>query len=708
MQSSFPYPAMPTGVDERVVQPSATFKKEVGRVAGAIFLFFLVYVGLMAGAVLLAILCGIGGFLLISVLTHFITIMLGLGLVGLGLMVIFFLLKFMFKRHKVDRSGLIEIKEAEQPVLFAFIRKITSETQTPFPKKIYLSPEVNACVFYDSSFWSMFFPVQKNLQIGLGVVNSLNVTEFKAVLAHEFGHFSQRSMKLGSYVYNVNQAIYNMLYDNDGYARALDKWSNASGYFAIFAALTIKVVQGIQWVLQKTYVLVNKPYMSLSREMEFHADAVAAFVTGSDPLVTSLRRTDAAGLCYGSLINYYNSWLPLNLKPDNIYPQHRQMMAIFADQHHIPMQHGLPQVTAASSVYFNPSRLFIKDQWASHPSTDDREAHLVSLNIPHEEMPLSAWELFKDAEQVQQQMTAHLFADVKFEQEPQVVSAEGFYAKFLEDKKARELGEVYNGFYDDRNISAFALEEAVDNVPSKTFEEVFNDATCQLPKQVVALQQDVDLATSISKKETDIKTFDFDGQKYSVKEIAPVLAQLELELKQAQEKLQQADKEAYLYFLHSASQAERSEELNAGYAQLFAVNAEVEEDIALYQEIMEALYPIYNTSMSVEAALKYTAILKQKEDKLKERLKALLPDEIYSNCLFPQQQDRLARLLQEDNAYFVASTFQGPLLDALVEDARVFIEASMERGFQIKKGLLALQLSLMAPASVCMEEVELL
>src|SRR5690606_17844105 len=116
--------------------------------------------------------------------------------------------------------------EQEQPVLFEFIRTLSKETRTPFPKRIYLSSDVNAAVFYDSNFWSMLLPVRKNLQIGLALVNSVNLSELKAILAHEFGHFSQRSMKLGSYVYNVNQVIYNLLYDNDGYSSALQKWAN--------------------------------------------------------------------------------------------------------------------------------------------------------------------------------------------------------------------------------------------------------------------------------------------------------------------------------------------------------------------------------------------------------------------------------------------------------------------------------------------------
>ena len=51
--------------------------------------------------------------------------------------------------------------------------------------------------------------------------------EFKAILAHEFGHFSQRSMKVGSYVYYVNQVIFNMLYDNDSFDKMIQKLEKA-------------------------------------------------------------------------------------------------------------------------------------------------------------------------------------------------------------------------------------------------------------------------------------------------------------------------------------------------------------------------------------------------------------------------------------------------------------------------------------------------
>ncbi|MDQ3190082.1 MAG: M48 family metallopeptidase, partial [Bacteroidota bacterium] len=232
MQNNFIYPPSPIGINKEIITPSPEFKKKALHTLGSIFIFALVYIVLMTLALLLTIAASWAGLSLIIAFPKFYTLMIGGGLIGLGLMVSYFMVKFIFSKNVVDRSGLIEIHERDQPVLFSFIKEIANETMTNFPKKIYLSPEVNASVFYDSSFWSMFFPVRKNLIIGLGLVNSITISELKAVLAHEFGHFSQRSMKIGSYVYNVNKIIYNLLYENDDYGKTISEWSNISGFFA--------------------------------------------------------------------------------------------------------------------------------------------------------------------------------------------------------------------------------------------------------------------------------------------------------------------------------------------------------------------------------------------------------------------------------------------------------------------------------------------
>ena len=291
------YPVTPLNVPLSVTNTSPSFKKEVKKVMTSIILFFIVYVILMLLSVGLAIGCLFAGIFVMGNSGHIIGLIAGVGIISIGVMVFIFLIKFIFSVKKHDESGTVQVTEQEQPVLFQFIRQLTTDTQTQFPKKIVLSPEVNASVYYNDSFWSMFFPVRKNLQIGLGLVNSLTVSEFKAVMAHEFGHFSQRSMKLGSFVYHVNKAIYNMLYENKDFGKFLSGWGSLHIAIWIFVWITIQLLTGIQYLLQQMYGFINKNYMGLSREMEFHADAVAASVSGSNNLVTALRKIALMRAC---------------------------------------------------------------------------------------------------------------------------------------------------------------------------------------------------------------------------------------------------------------------------------------------------------------------------------------------------------------------------------------------------------------------------
>ena len=75
----------------------------------------------------------------------------------------------------------------------------------------------------------------------MGLINSVTHDELKAILAHEFGHFSQKSMKVGSYVYHVNHIIYNLLYDNGSYDVMVQKLANVSSYFVLFITIAIKI-----------------------------------------------------------------------------------------------------------------------------------------------------------------------------------------------------------------------------------------------------------------------------------------------------------------------------------------------------------------------------------------------------------------------------------------------------------------------------------
>jgi Zn-dependent protease with chaperone function len=692
---SITYPITPTGVDEAILQPSSSFKQEVSKVLLAIVFFMLTYLVLMAAAIALAILSASGGFLLVVNFPKIFTLMIGIGLIGLGVMVIFFLLKFLFKRNKVDRSHLIELKESDQPELFAFVRRLTRETQCQFPKKIYISPEVNASVFYDSSFWSMFLPIRKNLQIGLGLVNSVNLSEFKAILAHEFGHFSQRSMKLGSYVYNVNQIIYNMLYDNDSYGRTLDTWANISGYFAFFANITIKIVIGIQWILQKVYSIVNKNYMALSRQMEFHADSVSAYVSGSDHLVTSLRRLEVADSAYNRLFGYYDLWYKQNFKPDNLYPQHNAIMNQFAKEQGIPLEYGLPQVNAHSFANFNKTRLVIKDQWASHPSTEDREAHLNRLNIRTEAVKSSAWVLFREAEMLQKQVTEKIYSGVKFENPPQVLDVHSFRRLYSEEVEKYQINARYKSFFNDRDISPIDLTN-IDASHRADFGEILDDQTLSLPRVIDGLKADIQNLELIIQGTIPVKTFEFNGKKYKKVATSELVDQLRQELAAAENQLVTADYNVISFFIKAAERHGQTDRLRDRYRELFQVSASAEEDLKNYAQLINDINPIYYDNLSYTDIRIIMAKIKNNEMLIKDRLRELFQEgSSAARFISDEQRKTVEDYLSKNHEYFNERDFNNEALMLLNQAMSIYQLVVSERRFKLKKDLLEWQLSLL-------------
>lgn len=368
-----------------------------------LFLFYLFLVLFSAGVLVASVLAAIA---IISLKPNIITLAAEFGLLSLGVMLFLFMLKFIFSLSKEENPLRLEIKEEEQPKLFAFIRKLAEETNTQMPKKIFVSPEVNAAVFYNSGFWSMFFPVRKNLEIGLGLVNAMNVSEFKSVLAHEFGHFSQRSMKIGSYIYTVNRAVFNLVYGYDRWDELLSNWAGTGGIFGFFAGITFWLVERIRSVLKTAYQLINVNYMKLSREMEYHADLVAVSVCGNKPFVSALRKIEFSSFAFSSTTSFLNALAAKGKCSANLYNDHTFTIAHLAKMNKLSFTEGeftISEKGLESSM--SRSRVNVKDQWASHPSITEREENIAKVAVESEVLINSAWELLQNADHLQSTFT---------------------------------------------------------------------------------------------------------------------------------------------------------------------------------------------------------------------------------------------------------------------------------------------------------------
>ncbi|ULQ56499.1 M48 family metallopeptidase [Flavihumibacter rivuli] len=698
-ETSIQYPFQHSGPSPKIVEPSAAFRKEAIKVVGLIALFIIVYLLLVVTAFAFAAACVYGGVLMIVTVPKFLVIMIGLGVIGLGVMVFFFLVKFLFNVSRQDVSGYMEIKETDQPALFAFIREISKATNARFPKHVYLAPDVNASVFYDSGFWSMFLPVRKNLVVGLGLVNGLNRGEFSAVLAHELGHFSQRSMKLGSFVYQVNRIIFNMLYDNTGYGAFLDKWAAVSGYFAFFATITVKIVNGIQWVLRKLYGLVNKGYMGLSREMEFHADAVAAAVSGANNLESALLRLEMADSGYQSVLDTCNDWFRKNEVSQNFYPGQRLVMKELARKYQLPINNGLPLITHEVASGESATRVNFKDQWASHPPTAERIAHLHSLKMDAAIDDRSAWTIFTDELGLQRSMTAFVYSQASTgEAEQELITEKDFEGKYNALIQYYAFPEVFNGCYDGRPMSEMDLDKqmsvADEEVSVDVVKALCTNEQASILKKISGAEQDIETLQAIADGRVETSSFDFEGQRMGKGDIGKLIERLKLEAEAWRSRLQDFDERMFRNSYWLAARRGEAGKLKDQYEQYFIWRNRANEFYNHSNAMFEKLNPVYaGESLTLEHADALVSGLKTKDEPdFRQMLELFSKEGVFEES--QELKSKIDRYLEASYAYFNGKEFFSNELDDILAIGRECWSALQSYIFRIYKDLLFYQASI--------------
>lgn len=271
-----------------------------------------------------------------------------------------YLIKPLFSFTKNEKADRVEITKEDCPELFSIIYELADSVQCKRPKRVYLTTDVNACVFYDTSFWSIFFPVRKNLEIGLGLFEGTSTEEVKAVLAHEFGHFSQNSMKVGSTVYVTNSVLYNLIYEKDWWDRLLDKWETSdTTVFRWFGNMTRGLTNGIKKLNFKMYRFVQKAYLKLSRQMEFDADNVSCSIVGKEVFTSAMCKIDILSDQDSSYRDYVTALLGEDKLVVNYFTCRREADRLNPDKsipslkYDVPMTAPLDNVKAPSRVEVN-------------------------------------------------------------------------------------------------------------------------------------------------------------------------------------------------------------------------------------------------------------------------------------------------------------------------------------------------------------------
>lgn len=454
-------------------------------------------------------------------------IMAVIGICLLALMLGVYLIKPLFSFSKNSKNTRVEVFESECPELFAMIRDLANNTQCQMPKHVYLSPDVNACVFYNTSFWSIFFPVRKNLEIGLGLFDGTSIDEVKSIIAHEFGHFSQNSMKIGSTVYMTNTVLHNLILTDDFWDRWLNKWCMSdTGIIRYFGVLTRGITNLIKQQTIHVYRFVQKGYLKLSRYMEYDADSIACQYVGTNTFISALCKIEVLA----NKDNLYHQMLKsliIEHKMISNYFAGKDIISKLIPNKEIPPLTFDCELSEPVRTHNIESRVRVEDIWASHPSLDDRIANALEIKTlsTTTTSPIASWTLIPQeiSEKVSTLFTSIIRSNVQ--ETLSYISDEQFTEWASNEIKENFMDERLRPFFGN-TIFEFDLEHLADTPLDSPFTE---ENALKIAELIVRIE-DWQLLNQVKNKEIDAKEVQLDGKVYNRKNIPFEKVKIELDI----------------------------------------------------------------------------------------------------------------------------------------------------------------------------------
>lgn len=527
------YPPSPSETPKGLTALSGGYMFKATLAILAVILFFILYFSLV-------LVLGYGIYYAIFYEIEYInnwTILLKIGSVAAAVMLFLFSLKFILKLKNHKPNNRIRLDKNEHPKLVEFINQICSETGAPKPRRIYVAPDVNAYVAYSNMWLSLFLPVKKDLTIGMGLVAILNKSEFKAVVSHEFGHFAQRSMKIGSYIVSANTIIHDMIFNRDNWDRALDEWRQTDIRLSFAAWFITPIIWIIRQILRLFYVFLNIMHSLLSREMEFNADKVAVRTSGSLAIVSALWKLDYGATSWNLIIEnaYLSAQKGIFVK--NLYRHNQKNLE--GQKPEIDQSYNKLDIDSTGNKRFFSTEANSKvSMYASHPPNHLREQSAKSPFISCEVDTSSPWEFFNEIDSLQEEMTSLIYK-LYLGREVQEYAQDEVFETFIHaERKSDHLAEEYQNTFKDRFLSIPEDKELKTLIHGEKMDH--RAAIDELKKELTTLMNPVKEIEGLMEKAVQIlqgtskeKSIHWKGKKYTKRHLEKVLQ----EMQQAREDL---------------------------------------------------------------------------------------------------------------------------------------------------------------------------
>ena len=267
-----------------------------------------------------------------------------------------------------------------EPELFGLVREVADATGQEMPAEVYVDDEFNAAVTERGGLLGI--GGERVLIVGLPVLDTLTVDQVKSIIAHEFGHYSGKDTKLGSFFFRTYDGI-------DRAVENLEKresiWRHVFAWYGRF-------------FLRRTG--------SVRRAQEFAADAVAAEVAGRETYARACWSMAGCGGAFGAYMD--DEFIPAVNR--GVRPPLREGFARFR---------SVPSVRDGIAEHVKELRELETHPYDTHPSLGER---LAALGVEDPEATPAAGApavtLLRDPDALEEQLMRFRIADHWDEVEP--------------------------------------------------------------------------------------------------------------------------------------------------------------------------------------------------------------------------------------------------------------------------------------------------
>lgn len=266
-------------------KPDLAPRRGLLRTFGLLLLVLLPYLFfLLLFSVFIAGVFGLYGFWAVSLLPRVpIAILIGLAIVVLGTAAAFFIGMYRLFFPPRPQTFGVEVAMQEQPEAWDLARKVAADVGTKPVDRIVITPDPGVSVHLDGSLLATLFGGgHRVLQIGVPSIHTLSVNELRAILAHEYGHFSNRDTQWSTFTYAMSNGLIAAFRATPG---PIKQEGGGGGWIALVMALN-----PAYWTLLLFLRLFFNATGAFSRIREVMADVRAMKLYGGESFRNGLEK----------------------------------------------------------------------------------------------------------------------------------------------------------------------------------------------------------------------------------------------------------------------------------------------------------------------------------------------------------------------------------------------------------------------------------